>query len=186
MKCFLLAITLAGVASGAPASAILAQKTYALGIGGGVAIPVGKLRDAQNTGVSGIVALALGVPELPIGVRFDGIYNRFSRTDLTSLQSGSASSYGFRIAGILGNLIYTFAGTSTKAYLIAGGGLYNTQLDIAGSKSENNPGLNAGAGLTFGVGPTAGFLEARYHFIRRAPAHGGVIHFVPITLGLMF
>jgi len=36
------------------------------------------------------------------------------------------------------------------------------------------------------LGPIASFLESRYHFISREPAKGGVIHFVPITLGLMF
>jgi hypothetical protein len=185
MKRFLVAITVAGLLSGATTSAAFAQKTYALAIGGGAAIPVGKLKDTQNTGVSGIVALALGVAELPIGVRFDGVYNRFPRSDLNFPQSGSASN-SFRITGILGNLIYTVAGASVKSYVIAGGGFYNTRLDVAGSKSETDLGLNGGAGLTFGLGPAAGFLEARYHFIRRAPADGGVIHFVPITIGLMF
>ncbi|MGH7604864.1 MAG: hypothetical protein ACRENK_12825 [Gemmatimonadaceae bacterium] len=184
MKRILTVISLAALASGLSASATLAQTTYALGIGGGAAIPVGKLKDTQNTGVSGIVALALGAAELPIGVRFDGIYNRFSRSEGGSPQAGATSS--FRIAGVLGNLIFAFPGTSTKSYIIAGGGLYNTRLDIAGSKSENDPGLNAGAGMTFGIGPIASFLEARYHFIRRAPANGGVIHFIPITIGLMF
>lgn len=186
MKRFLIATSLAALATGIPASAASAQKTYALGIGGGVAIPVGRLKDTQSTGVSGIVALALGAAELPIGVRLDGIYNRFSRGDVTPPASGSANSYNFRIAGILGNLLYTFSGTSAKSYIIVGGGLYNTRLEVSGTKSENDPGLNAGAGLTFGIGPAAGFLEARYHFIRRPPTNGGVIHFVPITIGLIF
>ena len=159
------------------------QKTYALGIGGGAAIPVGKLSDTQTTGFNGIVALALGVAELPIGVRFDGIYNNFSHKNLTSPPT---NTYDFRIAGLLGNLIYAFPGTSVKSYIVAGGGLYNTRLDVAGSKSENHFGLNAGVGVTFGLGPIASFLESRYHFISREPAKGGVIHFVPITLGVMF
>ena len=159
------------------------QKTYALGIGGGAAIPVGKLSDTQTTGFNGIVALAIGVAELPIGVRFDGIYNNFSHKNLTSPPT---NTYSFRIAGILGNLIYAFPGTSAKSYIVAGGGLYNTRLDVAGSKSENHFGLNAGVGVTFGLGPIASFLESRYHFISREPAKGGVIHFVPITLGVMF
>jgi hypothetical protein len=158
-----------------------AQKTYALGIGGGAAIPVGKLGDSQGTGLNGIVALALGVAELPIGVRFDGIYNTFSHK---SAQTGSPND--FRIAGVLGNFIYAFPGTSAKTYVIAGGGLYNTKVDVSGSKSENHFGLNAGLGMTFGLGPIASFLESRYHFVSRDPAQGGVIHFVPITLGLMF
>ena len=159
------------------------QKTYALGIGGGAAIPVGKLSSTQTTGFNGIVALALGVAELPIGVRVDGIYNNFSRKSITSPPT---NTYGFRIAGILGNLIYAFPGTTAKTYIVTGGGWYNTKFDIAGTKAENHWGLNAGAGVTFAVGPVASFLESRYHFISREPTKGGVIHFVPITLGVMF
>jgi len=162
------------------------QKSYALGIGGGAAIPVGKLSDTQDTGLNGMLTLALGVADLPIGVRFDGIYNRFSHRDVSSPQSGPSNTYSFRIAGLLGNMIYAFSGTSAKSYIVAGGGLYNTRLDVAGSKSENHFGLNAGLGVTFGLGPIASFFESRYHFISREPAKGGVIHFVPITVGLMF
>jgi hypothetical protein len=171
----LASIVLSGQASG--------QKTYALGIGGGSAIPVGKLSNTQTTGFNGIVALTLGVAELPIGLRFDGIYNTFSRRTITSPPT---TTYGFRIAGILGNLIYAFPGTTAKTYIVAGGGLYNTKFDSAGTKAENHWGLNAGLGMTFAVGPVASFLESRYHFISREPAKGGVIHFVPITLGVMF
>lgn len=162
------------------------QKTYALGIGGGAAIPVGKLSNTQVTGFNGIIALALGAPDLPIGVRFDGIYNNFSRKNVISAQGNATNTYGFRIAGIIANVVYAFPGTSVKSYIVGGGGLYNTKLDVAGSKSENHAGLNAGAGLTFGLGPIASFIESRYHFISREPTKGGVIHFVPITFGLMF
>lgn len=160
-----------------------AQKSYALGIGGGAAIPVGKLSKAQSTGYNGIVALAIGVAELPVGVRFDGIYNNFLHP-ATPVAGSSASD--LRVIGALGNLIFAFAGTSAKSYVIVGGGLYNTKLDVAGSKSENYFGVNAGLGATFGLGPFAAFVESRYHSIARKAAKGGVIQFVPITLGLMF
>jgi hypothetical protein len=175
-------LALASIVLSAQASA---QKTYALGIGGGVVIPVGKLSNTQKSGFNGIVTLALGVAELPIGVRFDGIYNNFSHTNVAP-PPGSASAHDFRVTGILGNLIYAFPGPSAKTYIMAGGGLYNTRLDLAGTKSENHFGLNTGLGITFGLGPVASFVESRYHFISREPAKGGVIHFVPITLGLMF
>jgi hypothetical protein len=179
-------LAIAAVASIILSAQAAGQKTYALGIGGGAAFPVGKLRDTQVTGLNGIITLALGAPDLPIGVRFDGIYNNFSRKDVVSPQGGATSTYGFRIAGLLANAVYAFSGTSVKSYIVAGGGYYNTKLDVAGSKSENHLGLNAGAGLTFGLGPIASFIESRYHFISREPAKGGVIHFVPITFGLMF
>jgi hypothetical protein len=186
MKRLLQVIAISVLASVVLSNEAAGQKTYALGIGGGAAIPVGKLGDTQVAGLNGIVALAVGVAELSIGLRFDGIYNNFSRKNVVSTQAGPTNTYGFRIAGLLGNVIYAFPGTSAKSYIIAGGGLYNTRLDSAGSKSENHFGLNAGLGVTFGLGPIASFLESRYHFISREPAKGGVIHFVPITLGLMF
>jgi hypothetical protein len=183
MKCSPRVLVVLALISIAFSSQASGQKTYALGIGGGAAIPVGKLSDTQTTGFNGIVALALGVAELPVGVRFDGIYNSFSRKNVTSPPT---NTYAFRIAGILGNLIYAFPGTTAKTYVVAGGGWYNTKFDTAGTKAENHWGLNAGLGVTFAVGPVASFLESRYHFISREPSKGGVIHFVPITLGVMF
>ena len=162
-----------------------AQKSYALGIGGGAAIPVGKMSDVQKTGVNGLVSIALGAADLPIGIRIDGIYNNLPRSNAT-LPVGSPSTADFRILGVLGNVVYAFSGTSAKTYVIAGGGLYNTRFDVNDAKSENHLGLNAGAGMTFGFGPIASFLEARYHFISRQPAQGGVLHFVPITFGFLF
>jgi hypothetical protein len=180
-------IAVSVLASVAISTQAASQKTYALGIGGGASIPVGTLSTTQVTGFNGIVALALGVAELPVGVRLDGIYNTFGHRNAGSTaQSGSTPTYSFRIAGLLANLIYAFPGTSAKTYIITGGGLYNTKLDLSGSNSENHFGLNAGLGVTFGLGPIASFVESRYHFISREPAKGGVIHFVPITLGLMF
>src|ERR1700745_2917361 len=46
-------------------SPALGQKTYALALGGGAAIPVGKLKDVQNTGYNAIGALPLGFSDLP-------------------------------------------------------------------------------------------------------------------------
>jgi outer membrane protein with beta-barrel domain len=179
----LLAMALIGVITISTQSA--AQKSYALGIGGGAAIPVGKMSDTQKTGVNGLVSLALGVAELPIGIRIDGVYNELPRSEKT-LPVGSSGTSNLRILGVLGNAVYAFSGTSVKTYVIAGGGLYNTRFDVDGAKSENHLGLNAGAGMTFGLGPVTSFIEARYHFISRQPAQGGVLHFVPITFGLMF
>ena len=183
MKRHLVIIIVSAFASLMLSSQASAQKTYAVGIGGGAAIPVGKLSNSQATGFAGIAVVALGVADLPLGVRFDGIYNSFSRKEITSPPT---NTYAFRVAGLLGNLIYAFPGSTAKSYILAGGGWYNTKFDVAGTKAENHWGLNAGLGITFAVGPVASFLESRYHFISREPAKGGVLHFVPITLGVMF
>jgi opacity protein-like surface antigen len=163
----------------------LAQRTYALGVGGGAAIPVGKLSNVQNTGYNGLVVLAVGSAELPIGVRFDGIYNNLVKNSVPE-GSPAATSSDLRIIAGLFNLVFAFPGTSAKPYLLAGGGLYSIKSNVADTKAKNDFGFNAGAGITFGLGPFAAFLESRYHTISRNEADGGVIQFVPITVGLLF
>jgi hypothetical protein len=158
-----------------------AQKSYALAFGGGAAIPVGKLSDTQKTGYNALAALAIGVAELPLGVRFDGVYN-----DLRRSSASTATTSDFLVMGALANLVYAFSGTSVKPYAIFGGGLYNSKADIPGAKSHNDFGFNAGLGLTFGFGPFATFIESRYHSISRNAEEGGVFQFVPITFGVMF
>ena len=161
-------------------SPVVGQRTYAVGLGGGATIPVGKLSDSQTTGYNAIAAIAIGVAELPLGVRFDGVYNNILN------KSGISGSTDFRVMGVLGNLIFAFPGTNAKAYLIAGGGLYNSKADSADAKAQNNIGFNAGIGATFRFGPFASFLESRYHSISRKADKGGVFQFVPITFGLLF
>jgi hypothetical protein len=165
------------------ANSALGQKTYALGVGGGAAVPVGKVSSTQKTGYNAVVALAIGVSELPIGVRFDGIYNTLP---LRTAPVGGSTSSDLRIIGALGNLIYAFSGTSAKPYIVFGGGYYSVKADAPGAKSENDFGFNAGLGATFGVGPIATFFESRYHSISRKAARGGVMQFVPISVGVMF
>jgi hypothetical protein len=164
------------------------QKTYAVGLGGGATIPVAKLGDTHKTGYNGIVVLAIGAANLPVGVRFDAMYNNVLKTNaVVPLQGGGTAPSGdLRIASALANLVFAFPGTSAKAYLIAGAGLYNSKPDISGAKSQNNLGFNGGIGTTFGTGPFAMFIEARYHSVSRSTDKDGVYQFVPITLGLLF
>jgi hypothetical protein len=129
--------------------------------------------------------LAIGVGDLPLGLRLDGLFNQFPRRDVLTPQSG-AGAYSFRVMGALANLIYAFPGTTAKPYIVAGAGLYSTKSNFAGSKAESDWGFNAGVGATFGLGPFATFIESRYHSISRSADKGGVIQFVPVTFGLLF
>ena len=160
-----------------------AQKTYAIGVAGGAAIPVGNFGDTSSSGYNATVALAIGSADLPVGIRFDGIYNHFSQKNATSHQSTTTSA---RIVGGLVDLVFTFPGTTAKTYLVAGAGYYNTKAQISGAKADNNIGFNGGLGATFGLGPIATFVETRYHSISRNATKGGVIQFIPVTIGLLF
>ena len=171
----------------APSSTAAAQKSYAIGISGGAGIPTGKFNDAYSTGYTGAVFIALGVPDLPIGVRLDGVYNQFPGRSVVPPGGGTAVEIpDLRLIGAVGNLIYTFPGTTAKPYIVTGAGFYNSKVDTAGARSRNDFGFSAGLGATFGFGPLAAFIEARYHGISRDTSSGGNIHFVPVTLGVMF
>ena len=178
-------LLVAAVLAGAPSAS--AQKSYAVGIAAGAGIPTGKFNDAHSTGYAVAAFFALGVPDLPIGVRFDGIYHQFPGRTVTPAGGGAAvDNPDLRLMGALGNLIFTFPGTTAKPYLITGGGFYNTKADSSGAKSRNDFGFSAGLGATFGLGPVGMIVEARYHGISRDTNAGGSIHFVPVTLGIMF
>jgi hypothetical protein len=166
----------------------LAQKTYAIGFGGGASIPVGKLSDTQSTGYNALATLAIGVADLPLGVRFDVIFNNIPQNNLSTPSGGStaAPKSDLRVTGGLANLVFAFPGTSSKAYILAGAGYYNSKPDISGAKAQNNFGFNGGLGATFGSGPFAIFVEGRYHSVSRSASKGGVYQFVPITVGLLF
>jgi hypothetical protein len=179
--------TLLAIALLALAPTALAQKSYALGISGGAAIPTGDFSDGQSTGYAVTGFLALGVPGLPLGVRFDGIYNDFSGRTVMPAGGGSGTTNPrIRVMGLLGSLIYSFPGTAAKPYLVTGGGIYNIKADVPGVRSDNDFGYSAGFGSTFGVRQLAAFIEARYHSISREAVAGGNIQFVPITLGIVF
>jgi hypothetical protein len=161
-----------------------AQKTYALGFGGGAAIPVGKLSDTQKTGYNAMAVLAIGVSDLPIGIRLDALYNNLSHPQVAPTAGGTTSD--LRVVAALGNLVFAFPGTSAKAYIIAGGGLYSAKADVPGARAQSSFGVNGGLGATFGFGPFATFFESRYHSISRSVSKGGVYQFVPITFGVLF
>lgn len=180
MKKHLLGLTVLCAFAASPSLAH-GQKTLSLGVGGGASIPVGKLGDTQKTGYNAIAVLAIGVADLPFGLRIDGIYSSLAR-----VSSSATPSADLRITAALGNLIFAFPGTTVKGYMIAGGGLYSSKTNTPGEKAQNNFGVNGGLGATFGFGPFAGFVESRYHSISRSVAKGGVYQFVPITAGLMF
>ena len=172
-----LTATVAGTASG--------QKTYALALGGGPTIPVAKLGDIEKSGYNGLVSLAIGVAELPLGVRFDAMYNTMPKRE-GAVAPGNKPSADFRVMSALANLIFAFPGTNAKAYILAGAGLYNSKADTSGAKALNNLGFNAGVGTTFGTGPFSIFVESRYHSVSRSASKGGVYQFVPVTLGILF
>lgn len=165
----------------------LAQKSYAVGITAGAAIPTGKFGDVQSKGKSITGFIGLGIAELPIGLRIDGMYHNFSGRSVTPPGGGAdVQTPDLQLWGIGGNFVLTTSGSTAKLYLLAGAGYYNAKVDSVDAKSQHKLGFSAGIGSTFNLGPLASVVEVRFHSISRKSEEGGSIHFVPIMLGIMF
>ena len=172
----ILALTAATV-SGAQLSA-QSGKPVSLGIAAGAAIPVGDFADAFNTGYNGTVGLGLSSVGTPLGVRFEGMYNKFlGRNDLRVNQPDS------RVIAGTANLVYSLPGQGIRPYLIGGVGYYSLKLDLPSAESVNKFGLNGGIGALFPLSGFNTYVEARFHNVFTDVSS---TRFIPVTFGILF
>jgi hypothetical protein len=150
---------------------------FSWGVNAGVAVPANYLAKDHSTGFNGGITFAFGGVGQLIGIRVDGMYNRFGEKSGTD--AGSA-----RILGATANLVMGVFGSGDRVYLTGGVGGYGIRTGVTGVKGVNDFGLNGGLGLWL---PFANaFIEARYHHFYRALANKRPATFVPITLGVLF
>jgi Outer membrane protein beta-barrel domain len=167
------AVMLTGVELSAQSS-----KSVSLGIAAGAAIPVSDFSDAYSTGYNGTVALGLSSVGSPLGLRFEGAYNKFiGRNDIGLNQPDS------RIIAGTANLIYSLPGVGIRPYLIGGGGYYSLKVDRPNAQSVNKFGINGGIGAMFPLSGFNTYLEARVHDVFTDVSS---TIFVPVTFGILF
>jgi hypothetical protein len=161
-----------------PASAQLSiLKPISLGIAGGGSLPMADMKEGTSTGYNGTVALAIKLPMIPVGLRFDGALNHFSDKvgdGKLSVISGTA------------NLTYNLPSIGVSPYVIGGAGMYSSVVSASGLPSSaraNDFGWNAGAGINLPLTVFKAFVEARYNSVS---VEGGKMEFVPLTFGIMF
>ena len=165
-----------------------------LGLGGGGTLPVGQTAKASAIGWNGLAFVGFGTPDIPLGIRFDGLFSRLQYKDkgpYENIYSGTA------------NLVAPLAqGSTLVPYLIGGLGFYELQRPGQKTLTEFTPGgpetvsfypygastgafgLNGGLGIRTWSGNKFGiFLEARFHYVfSRKPS----TPFVPLTVGFTF
>jgi hypothetical protein len=147
-----------------------------IGVGAGPVTPLGDLGDAVDAGIHGGLALELGVPLLPLGLRADLMMQRLP---------GRAG------AGNLTDIFATLNGRLDvlpvpllSAYATAGGGLYSSSWSTDGTDAGRTTdfGINAGIGASIGLVVVRPFVEVRLHRVLGDNSRS----FVPVTLGLFF
>lgn len=182
---------LACVAAASVAAAPAARAQGYVGLGGGIGLPVGPTTRNSAIGWNALAFLGFGAPDIPLGVRFDGAFNRF--------QYKGGGPY-MNIWDGTANLVAPLSQSGTLVpYMIGGVGYYSIQrpgISTAACVSTECPtappygastsafGLNGGFGVRTWSGNKFGlFLEARFHYVfSRKPAEP----FVPVVIGFTF
>lgn len=175
-----LALAAAVVALFASTGSAQSGRPITLGISAGAAIPAGDFADVSETGFNGTVSLGFQPYGSSIGLRIDGMYNKFS------LKNELIADSDPTIISANANLIYSLPGQGIRPYLIGGAGIYGLKDHSGISPGDNyqtEPGINGGIGAAFPLSGFNTFIEARFHHVFSDP---GSVQFIPVTFGISF
>jgi hypothetical protein len=146
----------------------------------GAALPVGTLADDGIDGGNADLGFRIGAglelrpPLSPVGLRFDGAFDRMGI---------EATDLSWTFWSITANAV--LSPTMSPLYFIGGLGFYS--VDITGEDvdfdSESELGFNLGAGFSLPLTGFSTFIEARWHSIN---TEGDNISYIPIVFGIRF
>jgi hypothetical protein len=174
-----LSLAVSGATFATPA---VAQRPVSLGLGGGVVLPTGKLKDAVDVGWRGLATIVISSPMQPLGLRLDVAYDR-----LAFKNEGDEEAEGnLSIGSATLNFTYRLPMTRSpfSPYIITGLGAYRSQCSGANTcQSTTKFGWNAGLGTKVNLLGLQTFVEARVN-----TAHGDMTsnRFIPLALGVVF
>jgi opacity protein-like surface antigen len=167
-------------ASGAIARTAQAQANpISFGVTGGATKALGDFGDNVDLGYHVGALVQWNGPSLPVGIRGDVVFHRFSVKD---------DNDNFDILAGTVNAVWMFptqSGAPVSPYLIGGVGYYHMTESCTDcpSSSDNKFGLNGGGGISFPLSGFSAFVEARYHHIF---TDGGSSSMIPISVGIVF
>jgi hypothetical protein len=145
-------------------------------VGGGVSAPSGDFSDIAEAGYHVKVAMQVGIPTLPVGLRGDGVLHRFGTADAAFADSEV-------LTGAL-SLVFTLPGVGLEPYFLAGVGTYRVETGPAGAPLQGTDrGYHGGFGVVLGGLGLGAFAEVRYVQISGDLA---TTRLIPLTLGLRF
>jgi opacity protein-like surface antigen len=177
------AAALAGVVFASSTLAAQAASRPTFGVSGGLAIPTGDFADGSKSGYDISVNLGFQPATLPVGLRVEGMYDRFDLKDDAGFKGHT------NILALTGNAVLAAKPStegSIRPYAIGGLGVYNLKFSsdaFGDSDSQTKFGLNIGAGLELPLSGITTFAEVRYHHVF---TDGGSLGMVPIVVGVKF
>lgn len=140
----------------------------------GAALPMGDFSDVAKTGFTLGGGLTFRAPLMPVALRVDGDYNRFSHDIIDESLSLWAITANAQVAPAL-----------SPVYVLGGAGFYSQS---AGGESATDFGLNGGVGLRIPLTTFNTFVEARYHYVFTDDETPGSYNmaYLPIVFGIEF
>lgn len=175
------AVAVFTVVSAAPVAA-QSISPISFNVRAGAAMPLSDLGDLYSTGFNIGAGLSFKPMMLPVGLRFDGDYNRFGGKDLFE-------GVNLNVWALSANAV--LAPAMSPIYGIGGVGFYSGNVSGEGidSESETDLGFNIGGGFKLPLTGFTTFVEARYHHVMtKEDNEPGSVNtkFLPIVFGIQF
>ena len=178
------------------------RRPVSIAFGGGASVPIGTYKDALKAGWNGQGSLIFNFAGLPLALRADLNYNRFTFKKDLPFTAGSGSTTTTddvtqQILGGLANVTIPINLGPVSPYITAGLAGYNIKTTlsnaVAGAEDESDTkfAVNGGAGLSMRLLGASAFIEAKVNnvytdkkFISNKELKA--LQFIPVTFGFVF
>jgi opacity protein-like surface antigen len=180
------------------------SRPVSFAFGGGASVPIGSYKDALKAGWNGQGSLIFNLGSLPLALRADLNYNRFTfQENLTFSSGGNGSTFATsgditqEILGGLANITIPFPMGRVTPYVTAGLAGFNIKTALgdavagADDDSETKFAVNGGVGLSLRLLGASAFIEAKLNniYADKKFINGEelkALQFVPVTFGFVF
>lgn len=180
------------------------RRPVSVAFGGGASVPVGNYKDVLKAGWNGQGSLIFNLPGIPIALRADVNYNKFTfENNLPFSTGGGGGSVATtdditqQILGGLANITIPFNMGPISPYVTAGLAGFNIKTKLgdafpgAEDESDTKFALNGGAGLSMRLMGVSAFIEAKINNIytdKKLISNKELkdLQFVPVTFGFVF
>ena len=180
------------------------RRPVSVAFGGGASVPVGNYKDVLKAGWNGQGSLIFNLPGIPIAVRADLNYNKFTfennvpfSTDGGGGTVATTDDITQQILGGLANITIPFNMGPISPYVTAGLAGFNIKTKFgdafpgAEDESDTKFAVNGGAGLSMRLMGVSAFIEAKINNVytdKKLISNKELkeLQFIPVTFGFVF
>jgi len=180
------------------------RRPVSVAFGGGASVPVGNYKDVLKAGWNGQGSLIFNLPGIPIALRADLNYNKFTfennvpfSTDGGGGTVATTDDITQQILGGLANITIPFNMGPISPYVTAGLAGFNIKTKFgdafpgAEDESDTKFAVNGGAGLSMRLMGVSAFIEAKINNVytdKRLISNKELkdLQFIPVTFGFVF